>query len=42
MSPIDILRPDLERYPRYAQAEQRRMQCEIAEGDALYLPAFWW
>ena len=29
-----------QKYPNAAHA--RPMQCKIAKGDALYLPAFWW
>ena len=39
-SPVDIARPDLRRFPRFARA--RPMRCTVAAGDALYLPAFWW
>jgi jumonji domain-containing protein 7 len=40
MSPIDIEQPDVERHPRFAAAT--RVECEVREGDVLYLPAFWW
>ncbi|OQR96007.1 hypothetical protein THRCLA_07404 [Thraustotheca clavata] len=39
-SPIDINSPDLARYPLFKQAKS--MNCLINEGDALYLPAYWW
>ncbi|OQR87611.1 phospholipase A2, group IVB [Achlya hypogyna] len=39
-SPVDIDAPDLQRYPRFAAA--RPMTCKIHQGDALYLPSFWW
>lgn len=39
MSPVDIKRPDLERFPNFAKAKE--FKCSIQEGDVLYLPAFW-
>ena len=40
MSPVDITRPDLDRFPEYAMTAPLR--CKIFPGDVLYLPAFWW
>lgn len=40
MSPVDITKPDLERYPLFRKAS--RIQCTIHSGDILFLPAFWW
>lgn len=40
-SPVELEEPDLERFPRAAQALARRVECTVEEGDALYLPAFW-
>ena len=40
MSPIDIRKPNLERFPAFSDAVG--MTCVIREGDALFLPAFWW
>ena len=40
MSPIDILNPNLERFPKFAQV--KAMECTIRPGDILFMPAFWW
>lgn len=40
MSPVDLQRPDLERYPLFADAKSVR--CRIEPGDMLYMPSFWW
>ena len=40
MSPIDILKPNLDRFPYFSKT--RRMECTIRPGDILYMPAFWW
>ncbi len=40
MSPVDILRPDLDRFPNFAKA--RRLHCVLQPGDILFMPAFWW
>jgi hypothetical protein len=34
--------PDLERYPRYAEALSAAVEVELAAGDVLFLPAHWW
>lgn len=40
ISHVDVERPDLARYPRFAQAEA--LECELRPGDLLFLPAFFW
>ena len=40
MSPVDILKPDFDRFPNYTRAVP--LECFLNEGDVLYLPAFWW
>jgi len=37
---VDFRKPDLERYPLYRFAPQRRVLLE--PGDVLYVPPFWW
>jgi hypothetical protein len=34
--------PDLERYPRFAEALAHAQVAEMAPGDALFIPAIWW
>lgn len=38
----DVIDPDLERYPRFAQALEAALVAELEPGDALYIPYFWW
>ncbi len=40
MSPVDILKPNLERFPKFVKT--KRMECTIGPGDVLFMPAFWW
>ena len=42
VSMVDPLAPDLERYPRYAEAWVQAQQATLEPGDALYLPYAWW
>ena len=42
VSMVDPLAPDLERYPRYAEASRHAQQATLEPGDALYLPYAWW
>ena len=38
---VDPLKPDLDRFPRYAKAAATAQIAELEPGDALYLPAMW-
>ena len=42
VSMVDPLAPDLDTYPRYAEAEKMALQAELAPGDAIYIPTLWW
>jgi len=42
VSMVDPVSPDLERYPRYAEAWAQAQQATLEPGDALYLPYAWW
>jgi len=42
VSLVDHTRPDLERFPRYAQALEHAQVFELEAGDALFLPSQWW
>lgn len=38
----DLYRPDLERFPRYAETMSSALSAELEPGDALHIPALWW
>ena len=40
MSPVDLARPDVERFSNFSRAIP--LDCQLNEGDVLYMPAFWW
>lgn len=42
ISLVDFAAPDLERYPRFAQALRSARVAEMEAGDALYIPGMWW
>jgi hypothetical protein len=42
VSLVDITRPDLERFPRYAQALAHAQVVELEPGDAVFVPSMWW
>jgi len=39
---VDAEEPDLERFPRFADALAAAQIAELEPGDALYLPSLWW
>ena len=42
ISLVDPLNPDLERYPRFAEALKSAQFAELEPGDAIYIPFYWW
>ncbi len=42
VSLVDFTAPDLERFPRFAQAAQVAQTAELGPGDALFIPSMWW
>ena len=42
VSMVDIANPDLDRYPRYAEAAKHAQVADLMPGDAIYLPFHWW
>jgi hypothetical protein len=42
ISLVDHARPDLQRFPRYAQALAHAQVFELLPGDALFIPSQWW
>lgn len=41
-SMVDPDAPDLERYPRFAEALAQAQVAELEPGDALFIPSIWW
>ena len=42
ISLVDIRNPDLERFPRFAEALEAAEVADLGPGDAVYIPALWW
>ena len=42
VSMVDLLEPDLERFPRFAAALEQAQVAELEPGDALVIPSLWW
>lgn len=42
VSMVDVAAPDLERFPRFAAAQEAAQTAELAPGDAIYIPYGWW
>lgn len=42
ISLVDIAHPDLDRFPRYAEAAAVAQSTTLEPGDAIYLPFHWW
>jgi hypothetical protein len=42
ISLVDVRNPDLERFPKFSDAQQVVLVAELDAGDALFLPSMWW
>ena len=42
VSMVDPLAPNLDTYPRYAEALRHAQTAELEPGDAIFIPAIWW
>ncbi|RZA35734.1 MAG: cupin-like domain-containing protein [Lysobacteraceae bacterium] len=42
ISLVDFMKPDLERFPRFATAMGHALAVEMEPGDALFIPSMWW
>ena len=42
ISLVDFDEPDLDRYPRYAEALEHARSSTLEPGDAIYIPSMWW
>ncbi len=39
---VDFKQPDLERFPRFAEALKHAQVAELEAGDAIFIPSMWW
>lgn len=42
ISLVDFHQPDLDRFPKFAEAMRHARVAELAPGDALFIPSMWW
>jgi hypothetical protein len=42
ISMVDLNHPDLERFPRFAEALEHARSAVLEPGDAIYIPSMWW
>ncbi|MDO9096185.1 MAG: cupin-like domain-containing protein [Rubrivivax sp.] len=42
VSLVDFTRPDLEKFPKFAQALAQAQVVELQAGDAVFIPSMWW
>jgi hypothetical protein len=42
ISLVSLDDPDLDRFPRFAEALETAQSAELEPGDAIYIPALWW
>ncbi|WP_277925049.1 cupin-like domain-containing protein [Sphingomonas sp. BAUL-RG-20F-R05-02] len=42
VSMVDLDKPDLERYPKFAEANRHAITAHLEPGDALFIPPIWW
>ena len=42
VSMVKLDEPDLERYPKFAEAAKHMLVADLEPGDAVYVPYFWW
>lgn len=42
ISMVDFAQPDLQRYPKFAEALKHAQVAELGPGDAIFIPSMWW
>ncbi|WP_129775867.1 cupin-like domain-containing protein [Peristeroidobacter soli] len=42
ISLVDLTKPDLQRFPKFAEAARHAQVAELGPGDALFIPSMWW
>jgi hypothetical protein len=41
-SMVDLRAPDLDRFPRFAEAMRHALTADLEPGDAIFIPSLWW
>src|SRR5690606_1306790 len=42
ISLVAFVRPDLQRFPKFAEAVKHAQVAELGPGDAIFIPSMWW
>jgi hypothetical protein len=42
ISLVDFKKPDLDKFPKFAQAMEHAQVAELGPGDAIFIPSMWW
>ncbi|HEY0684184.1 MAG TPA: cupin-like domain-containing protein [Steroidobacter sp.] len=42
ISMVDFAKPDLQRFPKFAEAVRHAQVAELGPGDAIFIPSMWW
>jgi hypothetical protein len=42
ISLVDFAQPDLQRFPKFAEAVRKAQVAELEPGDAIFIPSMWW
>lgn len=42
ISLVDFMKPDLQRFPKFAEAARHAQVAELGPGDAIFIPSMWW
>lgn len=42
ISLVDFRKPDLEKFPKFAEAMEHAQVAELGPGDAIFIPSMWW
>lgn len=42
ISLVDFTKPDLQRFPKFAEAARHAQVAELGPGDAIFIPSMWW
>ena len=42
ISLVDVFEPDLDRFPKYAEAVKHAKSAVLGPGDAIFIPSMWW